>query len=61
MEYDWDVGWDSIPQILLRVGRSSVAGSVMAMISYFRVFGVKRFETNMTATCFLISFPLLGS
>ena len=56
MKYNWNVGWDPIPQI-----GTSVAASVMAVISYFRVFGVKRFKKNMAPTCSLISFPLLFS
>ena len=48
MKYDRNVGRNPIPQITKRVGGSSVATSVMAMISYFGFFGVKWLKTNMT-------------
>ena len=54
MEYDWNVGWDLIPQIAVPVGRTSVFACVMTMISYLRVIRVKRFVTNVALTRFLI-------
>ena len=48
MKYDQNVGRNPIPQITQRVGGPSVATSVIAMISYFGLFGVQWFKTNMT-------------
>ena len=61
MEYYWNVGWDSISQIAVPVCRSSVATSVMAMISYLKDFRVKWFVTNVAFSHFLISSPLILS
>ena len=61
MEYDWNVGWDSISQIAVSVYGPSVLSSVMTMISYLSVFGVKRFVTNVMPTRFLITNPLIVS
>ena len=61
MQYDWNVGWNFVPQIAVPVGRSSVAASVMAMISYLRIFKAKWFKTNMALIHSLILSPLLIS
>ena len=56
MEYNWNVRWNSIPQIAIPVSWPSVAASVMTMIYYvyFWVFGFKWFVTNEAFSCFLI-------
>ena len=58
---DWNIGRDFILQIALHVSGSSVATSIVRMVSYLWIIFFEQLKANVAPFLFLVSIHFLGS